>query len=151
MILTTHSMDEADVLCDRIAIVTNGILRCCAPQIRLKNLYGGGYHLEINSHKPYYLYKANKFARRKLRKQKEKLQKQSEAAKRQDIRAHPLQSKAEGSKPDGELETVETINMGQIYGDIKAFVKQLAPRADLITEFNGNFMYLIPTQGFNAA
>ena len=41
--------------------------------------------------------------------------------------------------------------MGQIYGDIKAFVKQLAPRADLITEFNGNFMYLIPTQGFNAA
>ena len=30
MILTTHSMDEADVLCDRIAIVTNGILRCCA-------------------------------------------------------------------------------------------------------------------------
>jgi len=56
MILTTHSMEEADVLCDRIAIVTNGILRCCAPQIRLKNLYGGGYHLEVNAYKPYYLF-----------------------------------------------------------------------------------------------
>ena len=31
MILTTHSMEEADVLCDRIAIMTNGILRCVAP------------------------------------------------------------------------------------------------------------------------
>jgi len=28
MVLTTHSMEEADVLCNRIAIVNNGILRC---------------------------------------------------------------------------------------------------------------------------
>ena len=45
MILTTHSMEEADVLCDRIAIMTNGILRCIAPQAKLKTTYGGGYHL----------------------------------------------------------------------------------------------------------
>jgi ABC-type multidrug transport system ATPase subunit len=31
MLLTTHSMEEADVLCNRIAIVNNGILRCIAP------------------------------------------------------------------------------------------------------------------------
>jgi len=31
IILTTHSMEEADVLCNRIAIVSNGILRCIAP------------------------------------------------------------------------------------------------------------------------
>jgi len=31
MMLTTHSMEEADVLCNRIAIVNNGILRCIAP------------------------------------------------------------------------------------------------------------------------
>mmetsp|Transcript_9359 Transcript_9359/g.14201 ORF Transcript_9359/g.14201 Transcript_9359/m.14201 type:complete len:95 (+) Transcript_9359:1198-1482(+) len=31
MILTTHSMEEADVLCNRIAIVSSGILRCIAP------------------------------------------------------------------------------------------------------------------------
>lgn len=28
MVLTTHSMEEADVLCNRIGIVANGILRC---------------------------------------------------------------------------------------------------------------------------
>uniref|UniRef100_A0A804HMU4 ABC transporter domain-containing protein n=1 Tax=Musa acuminata subsp. malaccensis TaxID=214687 RepID=A0A804HMU4_MUSAM len=29
VLLTTHSMDEADVLGDRIAIMANGRLRCC--------------------------------------------------------------------------------------------------------------------------
>lgn len=29
VLLTTHSMDEADVLGDRIAIMANGSLRCC--------------------------------------------------------------------------------------------------------------------------
>jgi ABC-type multidrug transport system ATPase subunit len=28
MILTTHSMEEADVLCNRIGIVNNGVLKC---------------------------------------------------------------------------------------------------------------------------
>jgi len=28
MVLTTHSMEEADVLCNRIAIVNEGVVRC---------------------------------------------------------------------------------------------------------------------------
>ena len=44
-------MEEADVLCSRIGIVNDGILRCIGPQQRLKSLYGGGYHLFINLHK----------------------------------------------------------------------------------------------------
>lgn len=28
MLLTTHSMEEADVLCNRIGIVNNGVLMC---------------------------------------------------------------------------------------------------------------------------
>ena len=48
MVLTTHSMQEADVLCNRIGIVNNGILRCVGTQVRLKTLYGGGYHLFVN-------------------------------------------------------------------------------------------------------
>jgi ABC-type multidrug transport system ATPase subunit len=51
VILTTHSMEEADVLCNRIGIVIDGILRCVAPQVRLKTIYGGGYHLFINCQK----------------------------------------------------------------------------------------------------
>jgi len=51
MVLTTHSMEEADVLCSRIGIVNNGVLQCIGSQTRLKNLYGGGYHLFINCDK----------------------------------------------------------------------------------------------------
>lgn len=54
MVLTTHSMEEADVLCSRIAIVNDGVLRCLGPQVVLKSLYGGGYHLFINCQKPNY-------------------------------------------------------------------------------------------------
>lgn len=50
MVLTTHSMEEADVLCNRIAIINDGVVRCIGPQQRLRNLYGGGYHLFINCH-----------------------------------------------------------------------------------------------------
>ena len=48
IVLTTHSMEEADVLCNRIGIVNKGVLRCIGSQSRLKRLYGGGYHLYIN-------------------------------------------------------------------------------------------------------
>lgn len=48
IILTTHSMEEADVLCNRIGIVNNGVMTCLGTQNRLKTLYGGGYHLTIN-------------------------------------------------------------------------------------------------------
>jgi ABC-type multidrug transport system ATPase subunit len=51
MVLTTHSMEEADVLCNRIAIVNDGVVKCLGTQTRLKNLYGGGYHLFINADK----------------------------------------------------------------------------------------------------
>merc|ERR1712086_77510 len=50
MVLTTHSMEEADVLCNRIAIISDGVVRCIGSQARLKSLYGGGYHLFINCH-----------------------------------------------------------------------------------------------------
>lgn len=48
MVLTTHSMEEADVLCTRIGIITEGRLRCLGTQTRLKAKYGSGYHLYIN-------------------------------------------------------------------------------------------------------
>jgi ABC-type multidrug transport system ATPase subunit len=57
MLLTTHSMEEADVLCTRIGIITNGTLRCVGPQVRLKSLYGRGYHIYINCHKDRYFEK----------------------------------------------------------------------------------------------
>ena len=45
MVLTTHFMDEADLLGDRIAILAEGELQCCGSSLFLKNRYGAGYRL----------------------------------------------------------------------------------------------------------
>ncbi|KAM0948803.1 putative ABC transporter, AAA+ ATPase domain, ABC transporter A [Dioscorea sansibarensis] len=52
ILLTTHSMDEADVLGDRIAIMANGHLRCCGSSLFLKHRYGVGYTLTIAKTSP---------------------------------------------------------------------------------------------------
>ena len=41
-------MDEADVLCDRIAIVAGGKLRAVGTQQRLKHRFGSGYRLTLH-------------------------------------------------------------------------------------------------------
>ena len=46
-VLTTHFMDEADILCDRIAIMSRGRLKTCGSSLFLKNRFGLGYHLTI--------------------------------------------------------------------------------------------------------
>ncbi|XP_050415060.2 phospholipid-transporting ATPase ABCA3 [Patella vulgata] len=45
ILLTTHFMDEADLLGDRIAIMADGRVHCCGGSHFLKQLYGSGYHL----------------------------------------------------------------------------------------------------------
>lgn len=45
IILTTHFMDEADFLGDRIGIMGNGQLLCCGSSIFLKNQFGIGYNI----------------------------------------------------------------------------------------------------------
>ncbi|GMF33894.1 unnamed protein product [Phytophthora fragariaefolia] len=47
MVLTTHFMDEADILGDRIAIMAEGDLRCSGSALYLKNQFGVGYNLTI--------------------------------------------------------------------------------------------------------
>ncbi|XP_027928069.1 ABC transporter A family member 1 isoform X2 [Vigna unguiculata] len=47
ILLTTHSMDEADELGDRIAIMANGSLKCCGSSLFLKHYYGVGYTLTL--------------------------------------------------------------------------------------------------------
>ena len=47
VILTTHSMEEADVLADKIAIMSKGRLKAIGKSIRLKNKFGDGYRISI--------------------------------------------------------------------------------------------------------
>ncbi len=45
IILTTHYMDEADILGDRVGIMNEGELTCIGTPLYLKNKYGSGYTL----------------------------------------------------------------------------------------------------------
>lgn len=48
IILSTHFMDEADILGDRIAIISQGKLCCCGSGLFLKGLFGSGYYLTFS-------------------------------------------------------------------------------------------------------
>lgn len=40
LVLSTHYMDEADLLGDRIAIMAEGVVKCCGSSMFLKKLFG---------------------------------------------------------------------------------------------------------------
>ncbi|KAL7719750.1 ABC transporter [Entamoeba marina] len=49
VLMTTHYMDEAEVLSDKIAIMSNGKVQCIGSSIHLKSKYGTGYVLTVNT------------------------------------------------------------------------------------------------------
>jgi ABC-type multidrug transport system ATPase subunit len=49
MILTTHFLDEADLLADYIAVMSKGNLRAKGTSVELKDRLGGGYKIHINN------------------------------------------------------------------------------------------------------
>lgn len=50
ILLSTHFMDEADVLGDRIAIMSRGVLKAIGSPFFLKKSFGIGYNLVSSSH-----------------------------------------------------------------------------------------------------
>jgi len=47
VIMTTHSMDEAETLCKRMAIMVNGEFVCLGTSNYIKSTYGYGYEIDI--------------------------------------------------------------------------------------------------------
>jgi len=62
VVLTTHSMEEAEALCDRIAIQVKGQLRCLGTPSHIKTLYGSGYQLELVCRVPSDSYASGSFS-----------------------------------------------------------------------------------------
>jgi len=50
VLLTTHSMEEADAVCGRIGIVTGGVLQCIGSGQHLKSRFGSGFSITITLH-----------------------------------------------------------------------------------------------------
>ena len=51
ILLTTHFMEEADVLGDRIAIMAKGAVKCYGTPFFLKRRFGSGYSLLLTRNK----------------------------------------------------------------------------------------------------
>ena len=52
VVLTTHSMEEADILGDRIAIMAKGRLRCIGTALHLKKKFGAGFVISMGVRDP---------------------------------------------------------------------------------------------------
>ena len=47
VVLTTHSMEEAEALCTKMGIMVDGQFKCFGSSQHIKNKYGMGFELEI--------------------------------------------------------------------------------------------------------
>ena len=52
IILTTHSMEEAEALATKMGIMVNGNLKCIGTSQHIKNKFGGGYEIEVKLELP---------------------------------------------------------------------------------------------------
>ena len=47
VIITTHSMEEAEALCSKMGIMVGGEFKCFGSSQYIKDKYGTGYEIEI--------------------------------------------------------------------------------------------------------
>lgn len=52
LLLTTHSMEEADVLSDRVCVIVDGALQCIGTSLYLKNRFGDGFRITLVTGQP---------------------------------------------------------------------------------------------------
>ncbi|KAJ3594749.1 hypothetical protein NHX12_004056 [Muraenolepis orangiensis] len=129
VILSTHHMDEADLLSDRVAILSKGRLHCCGSPLFLKNCFGVGFYLT--------LVRRMRDNRRREKdcdcvsecscdcsictKSKEESQNRSNHADR---------------APDGDVENITSL------------IHHHVPEAKLIESIGQELTYLLPSKGF---
>uniref|UniRef100_A0A8C8GWH8 P-type phospholipid transporter n=1 Tax=Oncorhynchus tshawytscha TaxID=74940 RepID=A0A8C8GWH8_ONCTS len=120
VILSTHHMDEADLLSDRVAIISQGRLHCCGSPLFLKNCFGAGFYLTLVRRMKY------EGPRTKvgwIRSRKEPLK-------------CVVVSKTPDRQMDGDLSS------------ITGLVHHHVPEARLIEAIGQELTYLLPNQGF---
>jgi len=139
MILTTHSMEEADVLCNRIGIFKDGGLKCVGPQTRLKKLYGDGYYLNINCFRDMESY---------LNSKQQKPEEGSSMISGERINLHEgsigTNNQTDNTNFDSHVNLMADIEeMEPYYDKLKSFISDILPKSELRTAFNGNFCFQV--------
>ncbi|XP_075689302.1 retinal-specific phospholipid-transporting ATPase ABCA4 isoform X2 [Rhinoderma darwinii] len=126
IILSTHHMDEADLLGDRIAIISQGKLYCSGSPLFLKNCFGTGFYLTLV---------------RRMRKVKDPVKKDS-ASCRSDCSC-PCPSCAPKAKEDPLEQELD----GDIPG-LTELIHHHVPEAKLIESIGQELIYLLPGKDF---
>ncbi|XP_034068007.1 retinal-specific phospholipid-transporting ATPase ABCA4-like [Gymnodraco acuticeps] len=127
VIMSTHHMDEADLLSDRVAIISQGRLCCSGSPIFLKNCFGAGFYLTL------------------VRKMKDDTQKAS-CHLTEDCSCNCSMC----SKFKVDQEEIQTSDR-QLDGNmesITALIKHHVPQARLIEAIGQELTYLLPNQNF---
>uniref|UniRef100_A0A671S349 P-type phospholipid transporter n=1 Tax=Sinocyclocheilus anshuiensis TaxID=1608454 RepID=A0A671S349_9TELE len=127
VILSTHHMDEADLLSDRVAIISKGKLHCSGSPLFLKNCFGVGFYLTL------------------VRRMKDQRKKENECdcasecsctcstCTRYKEESHALQPER---ILDGNVESITTL------------IHHHVPEAKLIEMIGQEMTYLLPNKGF---
>ncbi|XP_018414710.1 PREDICTED: retinal-specific ATP-binding cassette transporter [Nanorana parkeri] len=127
IILSTHHMDEADLLGDRIAIISQGKLYCSGSPLFLKNCFGTGFYLTLV---------------RRMRNVKESGKKDSASCRSDCSCSCPsCAPKAKENPLEQELD-------GDIAG-LTELIHHHVPEAKLIESIGQELIFLLPSKDFN--
>uniref|UniRef100_A0A672P8F1 ATP binding cassette subfamily A member 4 n=1 Tax=Sinocyclocheilus grahami TaxID=75366 RepID=A0A672P8F1_SINGR len=119
VILSTHHMDEADLLSDRVAIISKGRLHCSGSPLFLKNCFGVGFYLTL--------------VRRMKDQRKKECSCTCSTCTRYKEESHALQPER---ILDGNVESITTL------------IQHHVPEAKLIEMIGQEMTYLLPNKGF---
>ncbi|XP_062844042.1 retinal-specific phospholipid-transporting ATPase ABCA4 isoform X2 [Trichomycterus rosablanca] len=128
VILSTHHMDEADLLSDRVAIISKGQLHCCGSPLFLKNCFGVGFYLTL------------------VRRIKDVHKKESECDCTSQCSCSC--STCTRYKEESQEQKMESRTLDGKVENITNLIHHHVPEAKLIEMIGQELTYLLPNKGF---
>ncbi|XP_075953776.1 retinal-specific phospholipid-transporting ATPase ABCA4-like isoform X3 [Anarhichas minor] len=129
VILSTHHMDEADLLSDRIAIISKGQLHCCGSPLFLKNCFGVGFYLTL------------------VRQMKDLKKKENDCDCASDCSCSCSMCTRYKDQPQNQSQHLDRALDGDI-DNITSLIHHHVPEAKLIEMIGQELTYLLPNKGF---
>nr|XP_020447202.1 retinal-specific ATP-binding cassette transporter [Monopterus albus] len=129
VILSTHHMDEADLLSDRIAIISKGQLHCCGSPLFLKNCFGVGFYLTL------------------VRRIKDLRKRETDCDCASDCSCSCSICTKYKDQSQSQFQHVDRVMDGDI-NSITSLIHHHVPEAKLIETIGQELTYLLPNKGF---
>uniref|UniRef100_A0ABM5EM12 Phospholipid-transporting ATPase ABCA1-like isoform X1 n=1 Tax=Pogona vitticeps TaxID=103695 RepID=A0ABM5EM12_9SAUR len=124
VILSTHYMEEADLLGDRVAIISQGRLCCCGSSLFLKTKLGTGYYLTLVKRE------AGRAASNGVNSTNRKADSDSEISCDTGL----------GSEQNSEATSVDVTQLTSL-------IQKLAPGSQLVEDIGQELLYVLPYGG----